>query len=37
MTKLSELNIKEIERKGKWKDKDPEIIGVETNSLRVEK
>ena len=37
MTKLSEINIKEIARKGKWKDKDPEIIGVETNSLRVEK
>ena len=37
MTKLSELNIKEIERRGKWKHKDPEIMGIETNSLRVEK
>ncbi len=37
MTKLSELKIKEVERKGKWKDEDPEIVGVETNSLRIEK
>ena len=37
MMKLSELNIKEIERRGKWKHKDPEIMGIETNSLRVEK
>ena len=37
MTKLSELNIIEIERNGKWNEKDPEITGIETNSTRVEK
>ena len=37
MTKLSELNINEIERNGKWNEKDPEITGIETNSTRVEK
>ena len=37
MTKLSELNVKEINRKGIWNDQDPEITGVETNSLKVEK
>ena len=35
--KLSELSIKEIQRKGKWNYNDPEITGIETNSLRVEK
>ncbi len=37
MTLLSTLNIKEIERKGQWKYSDPEITGVETSSLRIEK
>ena len=37
MTKLSVLDIKEIERKGQWKYRDPEIMGVETNSVRIEK
>ena len=37
MTKLSELNINEIERNGQWNDKDPEITGIETNSSRIEK
>ena len=37
MTKLSKLEIKEIARKGKWKDQDPEINGIETSSLRVKK
>ena len=37
MKKLSELNVKEIKRKGNWTDQDPEITGVETNSLKVEK
>ena len=37
MHRLSTLNIKEIERKGSWKYEDPEITGVETNSLRIEK
>ena len=37
MTKLSELSVKEIRRKGIWNDHDPEITGVETNSLKVEK
>ena len=37
MTKLSKLEIKEIARKGKWKDNDPEINGIETSSLRVKK
>ncbi len=37
MTRLSVLNIKEIERKGQWNYEDPEIMGVETNSLRIEK
>ena len=37
MTKLSALNINEIERNGKWNEKDPEITGIETNSTRVEK
>ena len=37
MIRLSTLNIKEIERKGKWKCDDPEIKGVETSSLRIEK
>ena len=37
MTKLSELNINEIERNGKWNEKDPKITGIETNSTRVEK
>ena len=37
MTKLSELNINEIERNGKWNEKDPEITGIETNSTKVEK
>ena len=37
MTKLSKLNINEIERNGQWNDIDPEITGIETNSTRVEK
>ena len=37
MIRLSTLNIKEIERKGHWKYSDPEITGVETSSLRIEK
>ena len=37
MTRLSTLNIKELERKGQWKYTDPEITGVETSSLRIEK
>ena len=37
MIRLSTLNIKEIERKGQWKYGDPEITGVETSSLRIEK
>ena len=37
MPRLSTLNIKEIERRGQWKNQDPEITGVETNSLRIEK
>ena len=37
MIRLSALNIKEIERKGHWKYSDPEIAGVETSSLRIEK
>ena len=37
MTKLSKLNINEIERNGKWDDIDPEITGIETNSTMVEK
>ena len=37
MTRLSVLNIKEIKRKGQWKYGDPEITGVETSSLRIEK
>ena len=37
MIRLSTLNIKEIERKGHWKYNDPEITGVETSSLRIEK
>ena len=37
MIRLSTLNIKEIERKGQWKYEDPEITGVETSSLRIEK
>ena len=37
MPRLSSLNIKEIERKGQWKCQDPEIMGIETNSLRIEK
>ena len=36
MLKLSTLDIKEIERKGQWKNQDPEIMGVETNSQRIE-
>ncbi len=35
--RLSDLHIKEIERKGKWSNEDPDISGVETYSLRVEK
>ena len=37
MIRLSTLNIKEIKRKGRWKYGDPEITGVETSSLRIEK
>ena len=37
MTKLSELDVEEIERRGNWKNQDPEITGVVTNSLEVEK
>ena len=37
MIRLSTLNIKEIERKGHWEYSDPEITGVETSSLRIEK
>ena len=37
MTRLSELKIKEIARKGRWSDNDPEITGVETHSLRIKK
>ena len=37
MIRLSTLNIREIERKGHWKYSDPEITGVETSSLRIEK
>ena len=37
MIRLSSLNIKEINRKGQWKYGDPEITGVETSSLRIEK
>ena len=37
MIRLSDLKIREIGRKGQWNDNDPEITGVETNSLRVEK
>jgi len=37
MIRLSALNIKEISRKGQWVSADPEISGVETNSLRIEK
>ena len=37
MTKLSKLNINEIERNGQWNVIDPEITGVETNSNRIEK
>ena len=37
MIRLSTLNIKEIKRKGQWKYGDPEISGVETSSLRIEK
>ena len=37
MTRLSVLNIKEVKRKGQWKYGDPEITGVETSSLRIEK
>ena len=37
MTKLSELDVEEIERRGNWKNQDPEITGVATNSLEVEK
>ena len=37
MTRLSALNIKEVKRKGQWKYGDPEITGVETSSLRIEK
>ena len=37
MIRLSTLNIKEIERKGHWEYHDPEITGVETSSLRIEK
>jgi len=37
MPRLSTLNIKEIERRGQWRNQDPEITGVETNSLRIEK
>ena len=37
MKKLSELNVEEIKRKGNWTDQDPEITGVETSSLRIEK
>ena len=36
MIRLSALNIKEINRKGKWKYSDPELTGVETSSLRIE-
>ena len=36
MTRLSGLKIKEIERKGQWKDEDPEVTGVETNSILIE-
>ena len=37
MPRLSTLNIKEIERRGQWRNQDPEITGVETNSLRIER
>ncbi len=37
MPRLSTLNIKEIERRGQWRNPDPKITGVETNSLRIEK
>ena len=37
MTRLSVLNINEIKRKGQWKNRDPEITGVETSSLRIQK
>ena len=37
MPRLSTLNIKEIERKGWWNYPDPEVTGVETNSLRIER
>ena len=37
MTKLSELNIRELERKGNWRYNNPKISGIETSSFRVEK
>ena len=37
MTKLSKLNINEIERNGQWNEIDPEITGIETNSTRIKK
>ena len=37
MIKLSALYIKEFKRKGKWKFEDPEVTGVETSSLCIEK
>lgn len=37
MTRLSELNIMELHRKGKWKNVNPEITGIETSSLRIRK
>ncbi len=37
MVRLSTLNIKELGRKGQWNYADPEITGVETSSLRIEK
>ncbi len=36
MPRLSTLNIQEIERRGQWNNQDPEIKGIETNSLRIE-